>query len=79
MTSSDGMKELDGFNFGINAPKELQLKGFESIQNPISELMGMGCCMLEEKHLEFIYEGHYPDSCKRWLVDEVINFYIFWM
>ena len=43
MTASDGMRELDGFNFGIKAPFELQPKGFESIQNPIPALIGMGC------------------------------------
>ena len=42
MTASDGMKELDGSNFDTKAPEELQPKRFESIQNPLSALMGMG-------------------------------------
>ena len=77
--ASDGMKELDGFSFGIKASEGLQPKGLESIQNPIPELMGMGCCILYEKHLDCYVEGHQSDSPKRWLVDEIINFYIFWM
>ena len=52
MTASDGEKELDGSSFGTKIPEELQPKGFESIQNPIPALMGMGCCMLDEKHLD---------------------------
>ena len=28
MTTSDGIKELDGSNFGTNAPEELQPKGY---------------------------------------------------
>ena len=31
MTDTDGMKELDGFSFGLKAPEGLQPKGFESI------------------------------------------------
>ena len=58
MTASDGMKELDGFSFGIKTPEEVQLKGFESIQIPIPALMGMGCCMLDEKHFDCFNEGH---------------------
>ena len=57
MTASDGMKELDGFSFGIKAPEELQPKGFESICNPIPALMCMGCCILDEKHLDCFIEG----------------------
>ena len=65
MTASDGMKELDGFSFGIKAPEELQPKGFESICNPIPALMCMGCCILDEKHLDCFVESHPPDSPKR--------------
>ena len=35
MTASVGMKDLDGFSFGIKASEELQPKDFESIKNPI--------------------------------------------
>ena len=42
MTATDGMKELDGFSFGIEAPEGLQPKGFEIVWNPVQELMGMG-------------------------------------
>ena len=78
MTASDGIKELDGFSFGIKAPEGLQPKGFENILHPIPELMGMGCCMLDEKHLDCFVKAHPPDSCKRWLTDEIIKFYIIW-
>ena len=40
MKASDGMKELDGFSFGIKAPNGLQPKGFESILHPIVGFMG---------------------------------------
>ena len=33
---------------------------------------------IDEKHLDCFNEGHPPNSCKRWLVDEIMNFYIFW-
>ena len=49
MRESDGMKELDGFSFGIKAPEELQPKKFESVLHPIPGLMGLGCCILNEK------------------------------
>ena len=52
ITASDGMKELDGFSFGIKAPEGPQPKGFESILNPIPVLVGMGCCMLNEKDFD---------------------------
>ena len=74
MTVSDGMKKLDWSSFGTKTPEELQPKGFEIIQNTIPLLMGMGCCMLNEKHLDCFNEGHPPNSQKRWLVDEIINF-----
>ena len=64
MTASDGMKELDGSSFGKKIPEELQPKGFESIQNPIPELMGIGQCMLDEKHLDCFNKGHLLNSCK---------------
>ena len=73
------MKELDGSSFGTKTPEELQQKGFESIQNSIPALMGMGCHMLDEKHLDCFNKDHPPNSHKRLLVDELINFYIFWM
>ena len=79
MTASVGMKELDGSSFGTKACEELQQKGFESIQNPLPALMGMGFCMLDEKHLDCSNESHQSNSCKRWLVDEIINFYVLWM
>ena len=65
MTASAGTKELDGFSFGIKAPEDLQAKGFESIQNPVPALMSMGCCMLDEKHLDCFVEGHPTDLPKR--------------
>ena len=72
-------KRLNGFLFGIKTPEGLQQKVFESILNPIPALMNMGCCMLCEKHLDCFVQDHSPNFCKRWLVDEIINFYIFWM
>ena len=78
MTASDDM-ELDGFSYGIKTPEELKAKGFESILHSIPALNGMGCCMLHAKHLDCFDEGHPPNSHKRGLVDEIINFYIFWM
>ena len=38
LMTANGMKELDGFSFGIKAPEELQPKGFESILHPIPGL-----------------------------------------
>ena len=76
MTASDGMKELDGFSFGIKAPNGLQPKGFESILHPIVGFMGW--CILHENNLDYFDEGHPQNSPKIWLNDEVINFYIFW-
>ena len=73
VTASDGMNELDGFIFGIKACGELQPKGFESILNLTPELMWLCCCMLYEKDLD-CFEGHPPNSHKRLLVDETINF-----
>ena len=35
MRALDGMKELDGFSFGIKAPEGLQPKGFEIVLHPI--------------------------------------------
>ena len=72
------MKQMDGLGFGITTSEELQPKGFESIPNPIQALMDMGCCMHDEKHLDCFDEGHPPNSHKQWLVDEIIDFYIFW-
>ena len=78
MTTSDGMMELHGSSFGTKTSEELQLKGFESMQNPITALIGMCCCMLDEKHLNCFNEGHSPNSHQIWLVDEIISFYVFW-
>ena len=72
------MKELHRLSFGIKAPEEWQPKGFESIQIAIPELMGMWCCMLDKKHLDCFDECPPLNSPKRWLVDKIINFYIFW-
>ena len=69
---------MDEFSFGKKTPEELQPKRFESNWNPIPALMGMGCCILDKKHLACFDEGHPPNSLKRWLVDEIIIFYIFW-
>ena len=70
---------MDGFIFSIKAFEGLQPKGFESILNPIPGLMGMGCCILNEKNLVCFDEGHPPNSPQRWLTDELINFFIFWV
>ena len=64
MTVSDDMKELDGFCFGIKAPEDVQQIRFESIWKLIPALMGIGCCMLDEKHIDCFYEGHPPNSYK---------------
>ena len=79
MAASDGMKELDGSSFGTLTPEDLQPKKFESFWNPILALMGVGCCILDEKHLDCFNEGHPEIFCKRSLVDKIINFYEFWM
>ena len=76
MTASDGMKKLDVLSFGAKLPEELQPKEFENVRNPTPALMGVGYCMLDKKHLDFFNEGHPPNSCKKWLVDEIINVYI---
>ena len=78
ITASDGMRDFDGFSFVIRAPEGLQPNGFESILNPIPELMWLGCCMLFEKDPDFFNEDHPPSSCKRLFDDEIINLYIFW-
>ena len=70
MIVSDGKKKFDGLSYGTKTSEELQPKGFESIQNLILALMGMGCNMLGEKHLDCFNEGHPPNSCKRWLVEK---------
>ena len=38
--------------------------------------MGMGCYMLDEKHLDCFVEGYPPDSPKRWILDEIIILHI---
>ena len=63
MTASDGMKELDGFNFSIKAPEELKLSGFESILHLIPVLTG--CCILHEADLVFFDKGHPQNFPKR--------------
>ena len=75
MRASDGLKELDGSSFGTKVLKALQPKGVVTTQNPIPALMG--CCMIDEKHLDCFNEGHQPNSHKRWLIDEIINFLYF--
>ena len=75
MTALEGMKELDGFSFGIKAPDGLQLKGFESILHLIPGLMG--CYLVIKKDLVCFDEGHPQNSSKRWLINEIINYYIF--
>ena len=68
MKTSDDMKELDGFCFGIKAPEGLQPKRFEFVLHPIPGLMG--CSILYHKDLDCFDEGH-------WLTDEIFNFYDF--
>ena len=65
MIASNVINELDGFSFGINAPKGLQPKGCKSILLPISGLKGMGCCMFNEKDLVCFDDSHPPNSPKR--------------
>ena len=77
MTSSDGMKGLDGLSFVIKAPEGLQPKRFESVLHLTPVLMG--CCLLHEKDLNCLDEGHSPNSPKQWLTDEIISFYMFWI
>ena len=77
MRASDGMKQLDGFSFGVKAPKGLQQKGFKSALHPILGLMG--CFILHEADLDCFDEGHPQNSHKRWLTDETINFYMLLM
>ena len=77
MIAPDGTDELDGSSFDTKTPEELQPKGVESIQNPIPALFCIGYCMLDEIHLDCFNEGHSPNSCERWLLDEIINLHIF--
>ena len=62
MRTSGGMKELDGYTFGVKAPEGLQPKGFESVLHTIPGLTG--CCILYEADLDCFDEGH-PLSHKR--------------
>ena len=58
MTASDGVEEFDGFIFDMKALEGLQPKRFESILNAYPGLMWLGCCMLFEKDLDCLDEGH---------------------
>ena len=73
--ASVGMKELNGFSFGIEAPARLQSNGFESVLHPISRLKGYS--IISEKDLHCVDEGHPLNFCKQLLTDEIINFSIF--
>ena len=74
MRASDVMKELDGFNSEIKPTEGLHLKGFESVLHPIPGLIG--CCIFHEADLDCFDEDHPQNSSKRWLTDEILNFYI---
>ena len=76
MTASYGMKELVRFIFGVKAPERLQLKRFESVLHPIPGLRG--CCIFNRKDLLGFDEGLPSNTPKRWLTEELINYYIFW-
>ena len=63
MKALNGLKEWDGFSFGINAPEGLQTKQFENVLHPIPGLIG--CCILHEEDLDRFDDGHPPNSSKR--------------
>ena len=74
MKVSGGMKELDGFTFGIKKPKELQPTGVKSVLHLIPGLSG--CFILCRADLDCFDEDHPQNSHKRLLMDETIIFYI---
>ena len=70
MRASNGMKELDGFSFGVKPSEGLQPKGFESILHPMPWFK-RNYCILHKADLDCFDEGHQQNSRKRWLTDEI--------
>ena len=75
MIESDGIKELDGFSFSIKEHEGLQPKEFQSVLHPIPGLMHF--CIHHDTDLDYFDEGHPPNFPKRWLTDQIINFFTF--
>ena len=71
MRALDGMIEIDGFTFGVEAPEELQPKRFYTDLHPILGLMG--CCILYEADLLCFDKGHQQNSYNQWLMFEILN------
>ena len=61
MRTSNGMKELGGFLFGVKSIKGLQLKGFVSVMHQMPCLK-RDCCLLESD-LDCFNEGHQSRNC----------------
>ena len=74
ISSSDCMKELDRFTFEIKAHVGLQKRVWMCYASKFRVIR-----ILHEADLDCFDKGQPQNFYKRWLIDEIINFYKLWM